>query len=106
VTAGQGPLVVLVTAPSEASALEPGRLLVDERLAACANVVPRITSIFLWDGKREEVPERCSCSRRMPSATLRSSTECWSCTGTPSPKCWRSPWKRERPTISGGSKTR
>ena len=56
-TAGQGPLVVLVTAPSEASALELGRRLVDERLAACANVVPRITSIFLWDGKREEASE-------------------------------------------------
>ena len=34
------PLVVLVTAPSEAAALDLGRTLVDERLAACVNVVP------------------------------------------------------------------
>jgi periplasmic divalent cation tolerance protein len=57
VTEGQGPLVVLVTAPSEAAALEMGQRLVDERLAACANVVPGITSVFVWDGKREQAPE-------------------------------------------------
>jgi periplasmic divalent cation tolerance protein len=57
VTAGNGSLVVLVTAPSEASALELGRRLVEERLAACVNVVPCITSIFVWDGKREEASE-------------------------------------------------
>lgn len=37
------PLVVLVTAPSESSALELGRALVDEHLAACVNVVPGLT---------------------------------------------------------------
>ena len=56
-TRGNGPLVVFVTAPSEAIALELGRRLVDERLAACANVVPGVTSIFIWEGKREEAPE-------------------------------------------------
>lgn len=53
----QQPLVVLVTAPSEASALELGRTLVDEHLAACVNVVPGLTSIYIWDGKREETAE-------------------------------------------------
>jgi len=38
----QQPLVVLVTAPSESSALELGRALVDEHLAACVNVVPGV----------------------------------------------------------------
>jgi len=51
------PLVVLVTAPSEAAALELGRTLVDEHLAACVNVVPGLTSIYIWEGKREEAPE-------------------------------------------------
>jgi len=50
-------LVVLVTAPSETAARELGRRLVDERLAACVNVVPGVTSIFVWDGKREEAAE-------------------------------------------------
>ncbi len=56
-TEATGPLVVLVTAPSEAKALELGQRLVDERLAACVNVVPGVTSIFVWEGKREEVSE-------------------------------------------------
>lgn len=42
--------VVLTTAPSTAAAEQLGRALVDERLAACANIVPGVTSIFRWDG--------------------------------------------------------
>jgi len=57
VTEGRGPLVVLVTAPSEAIALELGQRVVDDRLAACVSVVPGVTSIFMWEGKREEASE-------------------------------------------------
>ena len=56
-TEGRGPLVVLVTAPSEAMALELGQRLVDDRLAACVSVMPGVTSIFMWEGKREEASE-------------------------------------------------
>ena len=56
-TEGRGPLVVLVTAPSEAIALELGQRVVDDRLAACVSVVPGVTSIFMWEGKREEASE-------------------------------------------------
>jgi len=52
-TAAGGALVVLVTAP-EGEARELGRALVDERLAACVNVLPGVTSIYIWEGKREE----------------------------------------------------
>jgi periplasmic divalent cation tolerance protein len=54
---GRQPLVVLVTAPSETVALEIARTLVDERLAACVSVVPGLTSIYQWEGRREETPE-------------------------------------------------
>jgi len=60
VTEGREPgrtLVVLVTAPSTGDALALGRTLVDERLAACVNVVPGVTSIYVWEGKRQETPE-------------------------------------------------
>ncbi len=50
-------LVVLVTAPSAEKAAELGRALVSERLAACANVVPGIRSIYWWEGKVEDEPE-------------------------------------------------
>jgi periplasmic divalent cation tolerance protein len=51
------PRVVLVTAPSAEAATAIGRVLVDERLAACVNVVPGLTSIYRWQGQREETSE-------------------------------------------------
>jgi periplasmic divalent cation tolerance protein len=44
-------LVVLVTAPSPDQAAELARALVEERLAACGNVLPAIRSIYRWEGK-------------------------------------------------------
>ncbi len=43
--------IVLVTAGSEEEAATIGRTLIEERLAACANMVPRIRSIYRWKGK-------------------------------------------------------
>jgi periplasmic divalent cation tolerance protein len=50
-------LVVLVTAPSAEKAAEIARALVEERLAACGNVVPAIRSIYRWAGKVEDDAE-------------------------------------------------
>ena len=47
-------LVVLVTAPSEEKAAELARTLVEERLAACGNVVPGMRSIYRWEGRVAE----------------------------------------------------
>jgi periplasmic divalent cation tolerance protein len=33
------------------------RVLVDEQLVACVNIIPSITSIYRWNGKREEESE-------------------------------------------------
>ena len=50
-------VVVLVTASGLEEARRIGRALVDERLAACANVVGPITSIFRWEGRVQEEAE-------------------------------------------------
>ena len=44
-------LVVLVTAGSTEEAERIARALVEERLAACVNLVPGIRSIYRWEGK-------------------------------------------------------
>lgn len=43
--------LVYVTAPSHDEALRLAQMAVGERLAACANVLGAITSVYWWDGK-------------------------------------------------------
>jgi periplasmic divalent cation tolerance protein len=50
-------LVVLVTAPSAERAAEIARAVVEERLAACGNVVPGLRSIYRWEGKLHDDAE-------------------------------------------------
>ena len=49
--------VGLCTAPDRESALRLARLLVEEKLAACVNVIPRVTSVYRWQGAVEENDE-------------------------------------------------
>jgi len=44
-------IVVLVTTPTAERAAEIARALVEERLAACGNVVPGLRSIYRWEGE-------------------------------------------------------
>ena len=45
------PIVVLVTCGSEEEALQIAKALVEDRLAACVNLVAPIRSIYRWEGK-------------------------------------------------------
>ncbi len=49
--------IVFVTAGSEEEAATIGRTVVRERLAACANILPRIASVYWWKGEMCEEPE-------------------------------------------------
>ena len=50
-------LAVLVTVGSADEAASLARTLVEERLAACGNLVERIRSIYRWKGKIEDEGE-------------------------------------------------
>jgi periplasmic divalent cation tolerance protein len=52
-----GVLVVLVTTPDSDSGHALARALVEERLAACVNVLPGLRSIYRWEGAVEEADE-------------------------------------------------
>ena len=45
--------IVLSTAGSEEEARKIARHLVENQLAACVNIVPRIESVYRWEGKVE-----------------------------------------------------
>lgn len=44
-------VLVVSTFPSEEVAAGVARTLVEERLVACVNLVPKVRSIYVWDGK-------------------------------------------------------
>ncbi|MDH5816210.1 MAG: divalent-cation tolerance protein CutA [Candidatus Nezhaarchaeota archaeon] len=50
-------LVVLITFPSKEEAHKVSRKLVEEGLAACVNVVEKVRSFFIFEGKFEECDE-------------------------------------------------
>ncbi|HSO27004.1 MAG TPA: divalent-cation tolerance protein CutA [Anaerolineales bacterium] len=50
-------LVVFVTAPSEEVARQIAAQVVGEKLAACANILPAIQSLYWWEGKVQEDKE-------------------------------------------------
>ncbi|MBS13056.1 MAG: divalent-cation tolerance protein CutA [Gemmatimonadetes bacterium] len=49
--------LVYITTSSEEEGARIASAVVEERLAACANIVPRIRSIYRWQGKVEDEAE-------------------------------------------------
>jgi len=50
-------IVVLSTCDSEEQAARLARHLVEQRLAACVNILPHVRSIYRWDEKVEDAGE-------------------------------------------------
>jgi periplasmic divalent cation tolerance protein len=50
-------LLVFTTLPSADKAAELAKALVEERLAACANLLPAVRSIYRWQGKLQDENE-------------------------------------------------
>ncbi len=50
-------IVVLITAASKEEAKTIATPLVEQGLAACVNIVPQLTSIFIWKGETCEEEE-------------------------------------------------
>lgn len=51
-------VMVLTTLPADADAPGFSRTLVEERLAACVNMLPVMESVFRWEGQIEGDKER------------------------------------------------
>ncbi len=50
-------VVVFITAASQEEARKIAELLLNERKAACVNIVPRVDSLFWWQGKLDSAQE-------------------------------------------------
>lgn len=50
-------VVVFITAASQEEAQRIAELLLNQRKAACVNIVPRVDSLFWWQGKLDSAQE-------------------------------------------------
>lgn len=50
-------ILVLTTAADEQTARQLAEALLEARLAACINILPRMTSLYRWKGQMEEGTE-------------------------------------------------
>ncbi|AWR99953.1 divalent-cation tolerance protein CutA [Metallosphaera hakonensis] len=44
-------VMILTTLPGEEEGKKIARTLVEEKIAACVNLIPRLTSVYRWEGK-------------------------------------------------------
>jgi len=51
-------VIVLTTLPADSETAEFARTLVEERLAACVNILPPMESMYRWEGVVEQESER------------------------------------------------
>jgi periplasmic divalent cation tolerance protein len=50
-------IFIYITVPTEAEAQKIAEAVVADRLAACANIIPGMKSIYHWEGKLEQGSE-------------------------------------------------
>ena len=50
-------LVVLTTTPNTEEAEGLARSILEARLAACVQILPKMTSVYFWEGKVQAEPE-------------------------------------------------
>lgn len=49
--------LIYVTTPDKETALMIAQRLIEEKLSACANILPGATSIYRWEGNMEQAEE-------------------------------------------------
>ena len=56
-TSAPAAVLVYATFPSREEALDVGRRMVEARVAGCVNVIPGMTSAYVWEGRTEMADE-------------------------------------------------
>ena len=50
---------VYITTSDQSEALRIGATVVEEKLAACANIIDGVTSLYIWEGALQQCCEAC-----------------------------------------------
>ncbi len=61
-------LMVYCTCPDHETAISMANSIIDAELAACVNIIPNLTSIYRWEGKRQQGTEELLLIKTTASA--------------------------------------
>jgi len=50
-------IIIITTVNTDSAAKKIAQSLIEEKLAACVNIIPSVTSVFRWEGKISAEPE-------------------------------------------------
>ncbi len=59
-------LIVLTTAPTSDEADALAEKIVAAGLAACVQILPQMTSVYMWEGKLQKEPEHLLLIKTLP----------------------------------------
>jgi periplasmic divalent cation tolerance protein len=59
-------LIVFTTTPNIAEADSLGAQIVEARLAACVQILPQMTSVYIWEGRIQTEPEHLLLIKTLP----------------------------------------
>lgn len=59
-------LIVLTTCPAQESAEALAGLIVEARLAACVQILPQMTSVYIWEGEIQRESEYLLLIKTLP----------------------------------------
>ena len=68
-------VLIYATFPSAAEAERIGGDLVDQGLAACVNILPSMTAIYIWEGKRQRETEAAMIIKTRADLATKAITE-------------------------------
>jgi len=96
--------IVLTTTANPDEAARLGRTLVEERLAACATLIPAVQSIYHWQGQVESSSETLLLLKTGPDQLAALETRPTNCIATRPPNSWSSASMPQAGPTSTGSK--
>lgn len=67
-------VILYTTFPTHDAAVNAGRKLVEQQFAGCVNILPGMTSVYVWNGATE-VAEEVVLLAKMPAAAFRLAAE-------------------------------
>ncbi len=91
------------TYPDLDTARAAARLAIDQKLAACVNIYPKMTSFYMWQGKMEESAEYGAFFKTRRTLWIARLRRCGRCIHTSCRALWCCRWKGAAAIISPGS---